>query len=278
MGITINKVIRYFMALAISTLWHFSYLSPANIIFDLGGVLMETSKLKTVSHSGLLTLPLYALRTMQNPRTKLFDILDTIDPITRTWIKPYDELGNPLPDIMCDWLKGVPSSIILSRIQTVIDKSHPLWALSQAIFDPEQMAKTQYIISAGKKFVEECIEQGHCLYILSNWDPESFALLRQRFPDFFGLFSGIIISGDCGILKPDPAIYQYLLKEFSLDPKTCFFIDNQQENVVAANCAGIHGYLVKKNWSGRPHFKKVGKVLTHWLATQENNSEIVESY
>lgn len=245
-----------------------SKIFTANIIFDLGGVLFLPNKSAVAMKAGPLTLGWYALSHMENPRTAFFNILDAIEPYTDTNTKPYDETGIQLPGIMCDWLKGIPSKKILGKIKKEITTTHSLWSLASAIFEPQCMAATQNLIDSGKQFVQECIEQGHCVYILSNWDPESFTYLQEQYPEFFSLFSGIVISGDCGLLKPDPAIFMHLLLEYKLDPKSCFFIDNQEENVTAAYTVGIRGSVLQENWRGKPDFAHVRIDLTSWIKQQ----------
>jgi FMN phosphatase YigB (HAD superfamily) len=240
-------------------------LRAEHIIFDLGGVLLKTNELFMAKKTGFFTLSLYALSHFENPRTEFFELLRTIPPFTQTTIPVYDEKNNPLPPIICDWLKGIPTKKILPRLKTTMGKKHPLWPLTKAIFDPETLGASQRIISAGAQFVQECIANGHSVYILSNWDSESFTYVQEKFPEFFSLFSGIVISGDCGLVKPDPAIFRYLLEKFDLDAEECFFVDNQQENVTAAHTIGIKGVTVKTNWLGTPNFKKVNKALQTWL-------------
>ena len=157
-----------------------------------------------------LFTPLFILRIR---RTALFDFLNNVELFTNTPIKPCDELGHELPGIMCDWLKGSPSDEILKQIKKSAHINRPLWQLAQAIFNPETMAQSQTLIPEGQEMVERCIKNGHKVYILSNWDGESFGQIQERYPEFFDKFSGIILSGECGLLKPDPAIYKHLLDE-----------------------------------------------------------------
>src|SRR5690606_17462600 len=72
-----------------------------------------------------------------------------------------------------------------------------------------------------------------------NWDHESFRYVCARFPELFSLFDGIIISGDVGVAKPQPAIYKYFTEQF--DPATYVLIDDQDENLNAAAQLGIFG-------------------------------------
>src|SRR6266545_3572028 len=52
---------------------------------------------------------------------------------------------------------------------------------------------------------------GYPLYGLSNWPAEKFALVRPQYP-FFAWFDDLVISGEVGLVKPDTAIFELLLR------------------------------------------------------------------
>lgn len=79
---------------------------------------------------------------------------------------------------------------------------------------------------------------GHRLYCLSNMPSLSMEHL-ERVYDFWGLFSGKVISSRVGYCKPEPAIYEHLLATYELDPARTIFIDDVEANVVAAATFGI---------------------------------------
>lgn len=81
---------------------------------------------------------------------------------------------------------------------------------------------------------------GHHLYGLSNWSTETFPLVRDRFPSL-QLLEGMVVSGYEGIVKPDPAIYELLLRRYGLDARDCIFIDDNPANVAGAAAVGIRG-------------------------------------
>jgi 2-haloacid dehalogenase len=81
---------------------------------------------------------------------------------------------------------------------------------------------------------------GHHLYGLSNWSTETFPLVRDRFPSL-RLLEGMVVSGYEGIVKPDPAIYELLLRRYGLDARDCIFIDDNPANVAGAAAVGIRG-------------------------------------
>ena len=76
------------------------------------------------------------------------------------------------------------------------------------------------------------------LYGLSNMSAGIFEWLRERH-DFFALFSGIVVSGSVGMIKPEPAIYAHLASAHGLLPKESLFIDDMPANVTAAQRAGF---------------------------------------
>jgi 2-haloacid dehalogenase len=77
------------------------------------------------------------------------------------------------------------------------------------------------------------------LYALSNWSAETFVLSRNRFP-FLEWFRGLVISGQEGIIKPDPRIFALLLKRYGIDPARAVFIDDVPANTAVAEAFGIH--------------------------------------
>jgi 2-haloacid dehalogenase len=81
---------------------------------------------------------------------------------------------------------------------------------------------------------------GHPLYGLTNWSGETFPIARARY-DFFSWFDGIVVSGDEGMIKPDPKLYETLLERYDIDAKRAVFIDDNKVNVEAAEALGIHG-------------------------------------
>lgn len=75
---------------------------------------------------------------------------------------------------------------------------------------------------------------------LTNWSAETFPMALDRF-DFLDLFEDIIVSGEEGVAKPDPEIFEILEERIShlgsLDD--CVFIDDTLVNVAAGQDAGL---------------------------------------
>jgi 2-haloacid dehalogenase len=82
--------------------------------------------------------------------------------------------------------------------------------------------------------------RGVSLYCLTNFSTEKFPLVQQRW-NVFDLFDGIVVSGEIGLIKPDPAIFRHLLQRFGLQARECVFVDDVEANVCAARTVGMRG-------------------------------------
>jgi len=60
--------------------------------------------------------------------------------------------------------------------------------------------------------------------------------------EFLGYFKGFVVSAEVGILKPNKAIYEHLLKQYHLDPSECVFIDDLLVNVAGALSVGMYAF------------------------------------
>ncbi|MEO6761419.1 MAG: HAD family phosphatase [Candidatus Saccharimonadales bacterium] len=58
-------------------------------------------------------------------------------------------------------------------------------------------------------------------------------------------FRKVFLSYELGIRKPDPRFYKRVLSKLQVSPEEAVFIDDNPENVVAAENLGIHGIIFK---------------------------------
>jgi len=63
---------------------------------------------------------------------------------------------------------------------------------------------------------------------------------RSIFPE---LFDGVVISGDEGMHKPEPAIYELGAERVGLSPADCVFVDDLRENCEGAEAVGMTAVL-----------------------------------
>lgn len=85
----------------------------------------------------------------------------------------------------------------------------------------------------------ELRDRGFRLNALTNWSAETFPIARRRF-EFLQWFEDIVVSGEVGLAKPDPAIFELTIRRCRLQPGRTVFIDDAVHNVEAARGAGLH--------------------------------------
>ncbi|MBL8570340.1 MAG: HAD family phosphatase [Phreatobacter sp.] len=94
----------------------------------------------------------------------------------------------------------------------------------------------------GTRVIFEALRARGPVYGISNFSRELFDRTVPAHP-FLGEFTGLVLSADVGINKPDPRIYRILCERHGLDPRTCVFIDDSARNVEAARAAGMRGIV-----------------------------------
>ena len=86
----------------------------------------------------------------------------------------------------------------------------------------------------------------HKMYItayLTNVDKNRHAFTVKLFPK--DIFDYKFTSFSIGRLKPDPKIYEYVIKKISLDPGELLLIDNEMPNIEGARKQGINAVQFK---------------------------------
>ena len=77
------------------------------------------------------------------------------------------------------------------------------------------------------------------IYGLTNWSAETISIAYNRFP-FFKEFDGIVVSGQEKMIKPNKRIYHLLLDRYNLKAENTVFIDDNINNIKAAEEIGLH--------------------------------------
>lgn len=81
-------------------------------------------------------------------------------------------------------------------------------------------------------------QAGYPLYGLSNWSAETFPIARKKY-DFFHLLDDAVISGEVGLIKPEPEIFELVLKKIGKPAHECLFIDDALANIQQAQKMGF---------------------------------------
>jgi HAD superfamily hydrolase (TIGR01509 family) len=61
--------------------------------------------------------------------------------------------------------------------------------------------------------------------------------------DWEEMFDAVVISGEVGMRKPEPGIFELALRRIGLRAGECVFIDDMAHNVDAAQQAGLAGIV-----------------------------------
>jgi 2-haloacid dehalogenase len=176
------------------------------IVFDFGGVLIDWN-------------PRNLYRKLFNGNdTAMEAFLDEIE--FYNWNHQQD-LGRPFAEGVTDLTRQYPHRAEL--IAAFADR----WEESIGGPIPETVG-----------ILETLKGQGFALHGLTNWSAETFYRIRLKY-DFLDWFDHILVSGDVGLAKPDPAIYHLLLEQAQTEAQRCLFIDDSPANVKAANELGF---------------------------------------
>ena len=84
------------------------------------------------------------------------------------------------------------------------------------------------------------------MYALTNWSAEKWDIALELFP-FFNEFDGTVVSGLVKTRKPFPEIYKILLNKFNIEPENAIFIDDNNDNILAAKALKINGIRFKNH-------------------------------
>lgn len=180
------------------------------------------------------------------PRVVFFDLGNVVMPWSPRRL--YAEL---MPDVdQLDWFtsevmtvavneemdRGRPHTEVLAEVVA----AHPehvelIWAFwdrwPETLTDP---------ISGTVAIIDELGAAGVPRYALSNFARSTFDRIVDdpRFEVLHRL-DGWLLSGDVGVIKPDPAIYAIACERFEIEPSEAVFIDDRADNVEAARRFGL---------------------------------------
>lgn len=98
---------------------------------------------------------------------------------------------------------------------------------------------------------------GTAMWALSNFSPETFPLISGSYPHFDEL-DGMVLSGEVGLTKPDPEIYQLVLERAGVPAERAVFIDDSELNVQGARAVGMAARLFTDAERARRDLRALG--------------------
>ncbi|MDE6317785.1 MAG: HAD family phosphatase [Muribaculaceae bacterium] len=190
-----------------------------NLMFDLGGVIMEIERRRAVE----------ALQSIG-----LTDADDMLGEYGQHGIFLELELGNVTPE---QWRAELRRHITADVSDEAIDRAFERFLIG---------------IPAQRLRELEALHRDHKLYLLSNtnkvmWDGMILDEFRKDGHDINYYFDGVIPSFEVHCYKPDAAIFNKACEKFGIRPQDTIFFDDSEANVRAAEALGFGGIHVKDN-------------------------------
>lgn len=90
----------------------------------------------------------------------------------------------------------------------------------------------------------QMLSQRYRLFLLTNTDATHIDrfehMVGMTFSrDFYQCFEKVYYSYELGMRKPDPRVFEYIIRKHDLSPKRTLFVDDKKENTDAAESLGI---------------------------------------
>jgi 2-haloacid dehalogenase len=202
------------------------------VVFDLGGVLIDWDPRYVLTDDGVSSADELVAALDIDGAQRALDLGTPLDRVHATWRDTYADRVEHVDRYFGYWHQTVAGAL---------DDVVPILA--------------------------ELRDRPVGLYALSNFSGELFRDVSPQF-EFLTWFDGLLISGDEGIAKPDPAIYELLLDRFDLTARHTVFIDDREENIAAARSAGLVGVHFESAAQLRRELVRLG-VLTRDQARSE---------
>ena len=189
-----------------------------NIIFDLGGVLLDLDFSRT-------------WKSLETAGGKITSEL--LPPFKEDSIFRSQELGKIDNDT---FYKGIRELTQSSLSDKEIDA---IWNAMLLHFPAEKLNLLLKLKDQYRIFLLSNTNDIHWKYVIHHF-------LEPKAIKAEDVFEGIYLSHEMHLSKPDPAIFQEVLKKEHLIPQETLFIDDSEANCLSAEQLGIHThhYLV----------------------------------
>ena len=167
--------------------------------------------------------------------------------VTAAWESRLGLAPGELDERMSDaWRGGSIGAISQAQVHQAVTERLGLGEQQLAEFMADIWR--EYLGTANTELIEYArqLRPRYRTGILSN----SFVGAREREQAAYGfedLVGDIIYSHECGMSKPDPAIYALTCARLGVEPAQMVFLDDHQPNVEGARLAGIHAVLYRDN-------------------------------
>lgn len=141
-----------------------------------------------------------------------------------------------------DWHGGHDAGIPMAEHRKALIEAHPdkvdLIIAWQTRWDEMFDGPVEHMDT----LFEEIGQIGLPQYALSNLPAEKWPDLKAMYP-FLEQLAGAVVSGEEGVIKPDPKIYEIAKARIGEPAGSVLFVDDRADNVEAEIRAGFQGHV-----------------------------------
>ncbi|MGG7565273.1 HAD family hydrolase [Rhodovulum sp. DZ06] len=112
---------------------------------------------------------------------------------------------------------------------------HPWYARWEEMFAPR--------IEGSFTLMAALREAGVKVFGLTNFAADTWAGKATQIHPELAAFDLVVVSGEEGVIKPEPRIYEILEERSGLSGAQLFFADDKPENIAAAEARGWRGHV-----------------------------------
>ena len=145
----------------------------------------------------------------------------------------HDDENNPLYQYVCGKISSADYWSLVLRSYGI-----PLTEQNRGSMSSKLELLTTVVNPDALEMVNRLKKSNYEVFLLSNATPEIVKGNISRH-DYFSLFDRCYFSYQIGCRKPSPEAYLTVTNENRLSPAECYFIDDKEENVLAARKIGM---------------------------------------
>ncbi|MBV6658583.1 MAG: HAD family phosphatase [Devosiaceae bacterium] len=138
-----------------------------------------------------------------------------------------------------DWNLSLDGGLTFEQTLPDMRKRFPHHAAIFDAFAADWIKTTPGAIDGSVALLAELKAKGVPVYAITNFSAETWPIACAKYPFLGTSFIDVVVSGQAGVLKPDPTIYATLLERNALDAAGCLFVDDSPKNVAGARAAGM---------------------------------------
>lgn len=127
----------------------------------------------------------------------------------------------------------------------------------EAVEEDYEVDEYMHPLEEGLVLARKLKVSGYKIAILSNDSREIFKMKREQYK-FDELFDDVIVSNEHGFIKPHPELYHIALQRMKVQPHQTVFIDDREDNLIAAKELGIHTILYQNASQAELELVKLG--------------------